>query len=236
MTFEHPKIEPNSLRAMAYEVLNVVYSGTVTAEKDISTRQVEKHIIDEWLYVQDLEDKALEKQFKTPSPDREVTYNCEKLTETKDFYCSCSKSNWSVKKIEVPKMISYKDSPYIRFVGILDDEGITKFVKASSVSDLDYMSKKVKKPIWLSMSENIYVALPPEYSMICEVSVIGVPKNPFDFMGLCYDPWSATPPISEEHRVLIKNRAVDFFSKFLATAQNKDLLNNSSEGNRVVQK
>jgi hypothetical protein len=233
-TLLHPKVEPDSLRAIAQEVLNVLYAGSISFEADIPIRQIENHVLDLWSSIQKLEDDLLERKMKTPNPDRLVTYKCLDLEDTDDFFCKCSTANWSLKKLTLPKMMEYRMKPYITFVGVLDSEGITQFIKANSVQEVSSLSSALKKPIYLTIGAGVYVALPPEYSGLCEVTVIGIPKDPLSSGTLCFDPWAALPNIDKHFKILIKDKCIEFFSTMVRLKENKDILNNANDSNVVT--
>lgn len=216
-------------------IRNLIHGGSDSTESNIPVKQIEAEIISRYNLLQHNEDRRAERELFPINPDRKVTYKCVTLQDTDDFSCNCSGQNWALKKAIIPEMMEYRGAPYIEFVGLMDNGSVVKFNKAKSVKHIELLSDKSKVPSYYLQSKNLYVFLPYEYSMICEIFVIGIPKSKFDTTGPCFDVWSNSLNIPEWMIPIIKDQIVQsFVATVLQTKGNMDIVQNAQDGNNIT--
>lgn len=228
-----PKVSPKSLRAFAIEIRNEMSGGQPTDDSRFSIRHIESEIKHLQGQVQKEIDLANELIGIMPDAQRIQIYPCIELEETNDFYCKCTKSGGRFLKVKLPSFYEWRGAPYMTYLGTVDME--TPFVPMAGLSALNAFGEAIKKPSYFVTNRAAYVALPPRFALVCEVTVMGIPEDPTETTGRCFDVWNEKWPIQEYIKAAIKDRLRRSFANImLTTSQSPDIINNAQHGNQIV--
>jgi len=232
--FKYPKVSNTSLRALAYEIKNQISGGITTDDSVYSIRLIESEIKHQAGLAQKEEDLANEILGILPNAQRVVTYPCIPLTDTNDFYCKCTQSGGKFKKAVLPvKLLQWRGQSYINYLGNTDmDMSFTPMINISEINATDGM---IKKPTYFLSGNAIYVRLPKDMALMCEITVLAIPDSTTDSNGLCFDVWSQEWTIPEYMKAIVKARVLQaLVPTMVATNQGRDIRNNAQDGNQFA--
>ena len=231
--YNYPPVIKGSLRAMAYEIRNGISGGIASDDSKYSLRLIENEIKHQLGLAQKEEDVANEILGISPSTQRVQVFSCLPMKETKDFSCKCTSKGGKFKKVTLPKMLQYRGQSYITFMGNTDTD--LSFVPANNIQYLNSNVGFIKKPMYFLAGNAAYVSLPPDFSVMCEATVMGIPDDPSETNGLCFDVWQKDWNVPEYMKAIVKARVMQIFAPALVNSgQNRDIRNNASEGNEFV--
>jgi len=230
-----PKTSPNSLRALATEVQLELNGGKVTDDTNYSLRHIESEILHVHGIVQKELDERDEAMGILPSDARLRIFKCKKLVETDDFYCKCTDPDKKgvFKKVVLPKLYEYKNQSFIKYFG--NTHMSVNFTPVSNISQMNILPTLTKRPAFFMIENTAYVSIPLKFALICEVTVIGIPENPNETDGKCFDPWSQAWNVDRYVKGIVKDRVLKRLgNNMLTTSQNVDNRNNAQDGNIVT--
>lgn len=232
--FKYPAVSKNSLRALAFEIKSQISGGIVSDDSVYSIRLIESEIKHQAGLAQKEEDLANEILGILPNAQRVVTYPCIPLKDTKDFHCKCTNSGGKFKKAVLPaKLLQWRGQSYIKYLGNTDMD--MPFTPMANIGDMNATEGMTKKPTYFLSGNAIYVSLPKDKSLMCEITVLGVPDSSTDSNGLCFDVWSQEWTIPEYMKAIVKARVLQaLVPTMVSSNQNRDLRNNSQDGNQYV--
>ena len=227
------KVSDLSLRGMSYEIRGILSGGRASDDNPIPLRLIDRAIKDTYSALVKQEDDIKEQKGEALDAQRVQPFPCLKLENNNDFYCACTKTGGSFKKVRLPKFIQSKGYPYISYLGNTDMD--LEFMPAMGIQDLNARIPFSGKPGYFVAGSNAYVALPKDYALMCEVTVLGIPEDPLATSGPCFDIWSSEWNITGYMRARVKQEVLAYLGNvILTTGQNRDLRNNSQSGNQFV--
>lgn len=230
-TMRFPQVSNKSLRAMAIKIRNEMSGGRATDDSRFSIRHIEAEIRHQYGIVQKDLDRENELLDRYPDQNRVQIYACLPLVETTDFYCNCTKSGASFKKVKLPTFYEWKGQPFIQYLGTTDV--MTPFIALDSMSAISSYGDSLTKPSFFVANGNAYIYLPKKYALICEVTVMGIPQDPTETTGRCFDVWNEKWNVSDYVKGLVEDRIRrSFVNLMLTTASNADIVNNAQHGNQ----
>lgn len=227
-------VSDKSLYALAFEIKKELSGGGLTSDdNDFSIRHIEASIRHEWANLVKQEDELNERKGIPPSADRVKSFSCLKLEDNSDFSCKCTKYGGRFKKVTIPKMVNFKGTPVISFVGIM--ESGLKFIPVKDILTMNATSGLIKTPQYFHAGDSLYISLSKEYSLLCEIMVMGVPEDPTDEGDMCFDIFSAEWDCPEYMKARIKaNVMAGMGRNVLTTLPNYDFRNNANPTNQFV--
>ena len=229
-----PPVAEGSMRQLATEIRKDLYGGgPVTDDARLSLRQIEvliKRIYDSVITQLDKRDFA---GGRLPEQSRLFLYKCLPIEDTDDITCGCTQFGWGLKKVKLPQLYLWRSRPYITYLGSTDLQ--TEWIKAGSLTELRSIWKYVNKPAYMLMANEAYLILPPQYALICDASLWGIPRDPtYTEDNLCFDVWArdwAVPPHIKE---LIKDQIISKWGQtVLSTKPLEDKANDSADNNQT---
>ena len=148
-----------SLRAFAYEMLNIYYSGKAVDDKRLSIRQIEVFCRREASAV--IKELALRDLMLGLKPDENLytTFSCIDITDNCDDICDCSDQGIGLKSVVLPALLYAQGKAQIAYFGsqFMDLD----FSRANSISQAITLSKGIlglkKKPsVYMPKERRIY--------------------------------------------------------------------------------
>ena len=226
-----PPISDTSMRAMSTEIRRELCAGgAVSDDTRLSLRHIEAEIKRETKVVIRLDDDANWVRGILPDNKRHRPLGCIPLRDTTDFDCNCIKQGGSFKKAVLPELYSFRGTRYISYLGSTDLS--TPFTKFSDIFGMNAKSSYLDVPSYFLVDNAAYVYLPTQYSLLCDITVIGIPEDPAHTDGNCFDVFNAKWPVEERLKSLIKERVMQRYGRnVLGTANQQDIRNNGQDGN-----
>jgi hypothetical protein len=233
MAWLYPKVSSGSLRALAYEVKNQISGGIASDDSVFSIRLIESEIKHHLGLAQKEEDVANAILGIEPNVQRVQVFPCIPLKDNADFYCKCTKTGGKFKKAVIPKMMQWRGQSYIKYIGNTDMD--VPFTPMTDMQEINATDGMTIKPSYFLSGNNVYVRLPSQYSLMCEITVMGIPDDATEANGLCFDVWNAAWNVPEYMKAIVKARVMQSLVPTLVnTNQNRDLRNNSQDSNQFV--
>lgn len=227
------KSSDTSLRGMSYEIRNILSGGLASDDSNYPLRLIDRVIRDEYMKASKDYDDLKESKGERLDTQREVTYSCLDMVENDDFKCKCTGKGGAFKKVTLPKFIQIKGTPFIRYFGNTDMD--FDFTPQPSIFEMNAYYGMINRPSYFAVGNTAYVALPPDFALMCQVSVIGIPSDPFQTSGPCFDIWSKEWNVTDYLRQIVKQRVLEFLGNPLSiSSQTRDRKNNASPGNEFV--
>ena len=228
-----PKVSPRSLRALATEIRLELSGGIASDDSRFPIRLIESQIRHMYGLVQKEEDVANELLNIHPDTSRVVPYTCRRIVDADDLNCSCTEYGGKLKKVALPSLLQWRGSPYISFIG--NTNMSMSFIEFRDIFTLEAMYKEANKPSYFIMGKNAYIYLPDGFDQICEVTIAGIPADPTDTEGKCFNVWSDDWGIPEYMKAIVKRRVIETQAEILMnTSQGADVRNNAQHGNQFV--
>ena len=226
-----PKVSAKSFRAFAIEIRNEMSGGTATDDSRFSIRHIESEIKHVYGEVQKQIDFTNELFGIKPDQQRATVYPCIDLVDSTDFYCKCTKTGGKFKKAKLPQFYEWKGQPFIDYLGGTNLE--LPFVPMGGISELNAFGNNVNRPSYFLSGKNAYVYLPLDYNLMCQITVSGIPADPTETSGLCYDVWNENWAVPEYVKAAVKDRVRSSFANIMITTSNQaDIRNNAQHGNQ----
>lgn len=227
------KSSDTSLRGMAYEIRNILSGGITSDDTTISLRQIERSIKDIFASTMKEEDDIKERKGEKLDAQRVLPFPCIDLVENTDFFCKCTGAGGKFKKAVIPKMIQNRGLPYIPYFGTTDM--LTPFDPRRDLADLNSKYGYLNVPSYFVAGNTAYVALPEDFVLVCQITLLGIPVDPLATSGPCFDVWSQDWNIPGHMRSIVKQRTIEFLGNPLATTtQTRDVRNNAQSGNQFA--
>lgn len=228
-----PKVSKDSLRALAYEIRNEMSGGIAVDDSRFSIRHIENEIKHIHAQVQKEIDELNEREGVLPDHARKKIFPCIPLVDTNDFYCKCTKTGGRFKKAILPKLYKWKNQSFIEYLGNTDMD--FNFTPADGIFELNALPILAKRPAYTIIDDAAYVSLPEKDSLMCELTMIGIPEDPNATSGRCFDVWSENWNVDRHIKSIVKERAMmRLGNNLLKTSPNMDIRNNAQDGNQVT--
>lgn len=215
-------IHPESLRFIAYEILNQLTGGKPVDTSTPSIYDIEYALIEQYGYLQDKDDK--ERLRLGQNPDL-VRVSTKKVILSAANCDDCDK--WTRYGI-VDDYMTWDGKPYIKSISTCGTEFIPAYYKT-------YLKTKSQlaggMPTFAIEGTKLIVYLTPQVAAINEVEVTGIIRNPFssddkDDPNRWRYPWLVSAGMKalakEQAQIVLKNGVV-------ATWQRRDVTNNGLE-------
>lgn len=227
----YPRVSPGSMRALATEIRReLLAGGAVSDDVRLSLRHIESEIKKEYAVVVKADDEAQFRLGILPEDKRQAVFKCLPLTDTQDFYCSCSQQGGSFKKVALPKLYEFRGKHYVSFFGSVDLS--TSFVRTENIFSMNATASHYPMPSYFVVGEAAYVYLPAQYALTCETTLIGIPADPAQTSGQCFDVFSTEWAVPDRLKSLTKERVMQKYGRNVTGTQGQqDARNNSADGN-----
>lgn len=232
LIIQSPPVSEGSLRALATEIRKDLYGGgPVPDDARIALRQIEMIIRRIYNEVVTALDEAGFKKGQMPDMRRLQRYSCLPLIPTADIVCGCTRYEWDVLEVKLPRLYMWRGSQFISYFGLPDRQ--TPFIKTASLEELNTHADYSAKPAYLLAEDKAFVIRPPRLALMCDAFLWAIPEDPTDTVGkVCFDVWSAGWPVTPLIKEAIKSKIIGTYGRvILATQGQRDERNNGADGN-----
>ena len=225
-----------SLRAFAYEMLNIYYSGKAVDDKRLSIRQIEVFCRREASAV--IKELALRDLMLGLKPDENLytTFSCIDITDNCDDICDCSDQGIGLKSVVLPALLYAQGKAQIAYFGsqFMDLD----FSRANSISQAITLSKGIlglkKKPSVYITKGKAYIFLPKGFELLDKVTIIGIPQDGDSEATTCNEIWETEWKVPQDVKSLVQDRVLGkLLPSYMAYKPNRDFRNNNNDGNQI---
>lgn len=216
-------IHKDSLRALAYEVLNQLYGAGPVDDSLITIYQIEAELRRQYGAMQEKEDNQNIRLGQRPDASRLVTTTVSLSAQP----CTNCPPNYTLRTGHVGSYIHWNGLPYLTSVRCCE----LSIPPATSRFQLGSITRRNGRPAYVIEGNSIVVMLTPDTIGIDTLDLIGIPKDPFAGLGrddeaIWERPWNISLAISS----IIKERAeIRLRGGSVATWQRADKRNDGIE-------
>lgn len=213
-------IHPQSFRALAYEVINHLNNNSSNDDSKITLPIIEQELRHQFgIYLKE-NDRQTERQGMDPEAYRVQTMQLSIAGEG------------FIREVEIIGLLTFNGKAYTTFVGIQTDDHQLGFVPVDYRWQLLGMAQLSQNPCFALEGSKMFVRLTPETIALEEITLTGIPADPFPKEGrgdTWY--WKQAWFLSEEAKGKIKMQAIRvFMGTHIQLQQRVDTKNNATEG------